>query len=67
MVDRVFSLFDDWATSLLRFATENNAHAHAYERTVQQSREIQPETGVARQRELCDDMRASDAGLPTTA
>ncbi|MDH6108040.1 hypothetical protein P3T36_007648 [Kitasatospora sp. MAP12-15] len=48
MVDRVFSLFDDWSTSLLQFAAENEVHALAYERMVRQSKEIQPETGAAR-------------------
>ncbi|MFI9272250.1 hypothetical protein ACIGXM_16210 [Kitasatospora sp. NPDC052896] len=47
MVDRVFSLFDDWSTSLLRFANENDVPALTYERMVRQSNEIQPETGAA--------------------
>jgi hypothetical protein len=45
-VDRVFSLFADWSTSLLRFATENEVHALTYERMVQQSKDVQPETGA---------------------
>lgn len=46
MVDRVFSLFADWSTSLLRFATENEVHALTYERMVRQSKDMKPETGA---------------------
>ncbi len=47
MVDQVFSLFADWSTSLLRFATGNEAHALTYERMVRQSKDMRPETGAA--------------------
>ncbi|GAA1913294.1 hypothetical protein GCM10009753_51790 [Streptantibioticus ferralitis] len=46
MVDRTFSLFDDWSTSLLRFATENDEHHLAYERMVRQSKAMLPAAGV---------------------
>jgi hypothetical protein len=47
MVDRVFSLFDEWSGSLLRFATENEGqHFLTFERMVQQSKAAWPETGA---------------------
>jgi hypothetical protein len=46
MVDRVFSLFDDWSSSLLRFATENEAPTLTYERMVQESKDFRPAPGL---------------------
>jgi len=43
MVDRVFSLFDDWSSSLLRFARESGEHDREYKRMVQESKDLLPE------------------------
>jgi hypothetical protein len=47
MVDRVFSLFDDWSTSLMRFAFENADHHGAYERMIKESKDLLPEAEAA--------------------
>lgn len=47
MVDRVFALFDDWSSALLRFAIDNDAHHLTYERMVRHSKTLWPEAGVA--------------------
>jgi hypothetical protein len=47
MVDKVFSRFDDWSGSLLRFATENEEHHLTYERMVRQSKALLPVTHAA--------------------
>ena len=47
MVDRVFSLFEDWSGALLRFAADNQAPPATYERTVRQSRSPWPEAVTA--------------------
>ncbi len=40
MVDRVFSLFDDWSRALLRFALEHDEHDRKYKRMIQESRDL---------------------------
>ncbi|MDG5805805.1 hypothetical protein P9869_24730 [Streptomyces ossamyceticus] len=40
MVDRTFSLFDNWSGSLLRFALESGDHERTYERLVQESKDL---------------------------
>ncbi|MER5942629.1 hypothetical protein ABT121_35665 [Streptomyces sp. NPDC001928] len=47
MVDHVFALFDDWTTSLLKFALGNEAHRLTYERMVRQSKELHSEALLA--------------------
>lgn len=43
MVDRTFSLFDNWSGSLLRFALESGDHERTYERLIQESKDLLPE------------------------
>ncbi|MGW1506718.1 hypothetical protein ACWCQW_51410 [Streptomyces mirabilis] len=43
MVDRTFSLFDNWSGSLLRFALESGDHERTYERVIQESKDLLPE------------------------
>ena len=47
MVDRVFVLFDEWSTALLRFANENEAPALDYARMVRQSKDLRPADGAS--------------------
>jgi len=47
MVDRVFSLFDEWSGSLLRFALESWDHKRTYERMIQESKDLLPEAEAA--------------------
>jgi hypothetical protein len=47
MVDRVFSLFDDWSSSLLQFALQNVDHDGAYLRMIEESKDLLPEAEVA--------------------
>ncbi|MTD57459.1 hypothetical protein [Amycolatopsis pithecellobii] len=47
MVDRVFSLFDDWSAALLRLALENGDHNRRYERMIQESKDLLPEAETA--------------------
>jgi len=47
MVDRVFSLFDEWSSGLLQFAIENDVPTVSYARMVRQSKEIQPDNGAS--------------------
>jgi hypothetical protein len=47
MVDRVFVLFDDWSSELLRFANENGGPAVDYARMVQESKDLRPANGAS--------------------
>ncbi|MFI7099141.1 hypothetical protein ACIBK8_07255 [Streptomyces sp. NPDC050161] len=42
IVDRVFSLFDDWSTALLNFALKNETYPLTFERMVQDSKDSSP-------------------------
>lgn len=46
MAGRVFSLFDDWSSSLLRFTEREEHHPLSYERMVRHSKEAMPEAGL---------------------
>jgi hypothetical protein len=46
MVDRVFTLFDEWSSALLHFANENDTPVVAYGRMLRQSKDAQPDNGV---------------------
>jgi hypothetical protein len=43
IVDRTFSLFDNWSDSLLRFALESGDHERTYKRVIQESKDLLPE------------------------
>jgi hypothetical protein len=47
MVDRVFSLFDDWSSALLQFALQNVDHDGAYRRMVEESKDLLPAAEIA--------------------
>jgi hypothetical protein len=44
VVDRTFSLFDNWSGSLMRFALESGDHERTYERVIQESKDLLPES-----------------------